>query len=151
MDFSLQGSSICGIFQARVLEWVTISFSRGSSRSRDRTRVSHIVGSRIVGFTIWATRETPNRVEILSLGRSCLFLNSFTFPDLHFHPRVPTTQAGNLVHCICCSHYLEYSSLTSSSGSSYPSFKTRMSVISSMSPFLTPLGINCVNTEYSYF
>ena len=52
MDYSLQGSSDHGIFQARVLEWVAISFSRGSSRARDRTRVSHIAGRR---FTIWAT------------------------------------------------------------------------------------------------
>ena len=35
-----------GIFQARVLEWVAISFSRGSSWPRDWTRVSHIVGRR---------------------------------------------------------------------------------------------------------
>ena len=40
MDCSLPGSSIHGIFQARVLEWDTISFSRGSSRSRDQTQVS---------------------------------------------------------------------------------------------------------------
>ena len=44
MDCSLPGSSIHGIFQARVLEWVAISFSRGSSRPRDRTQVSHIEG-----------------------------------------------------------------------------------------------------------
>ena len=31
------------IFQARVLEWITISFSKGSSQPRDRTRVSRIV------------------------------------------------------------------------------------------------------------
>ena len=37
MDSSLPGSSVHGIFQARVLEWVTISFSRGSSQPRDRT------------------------------------------------------------------------------------------------------------------
>ena len=43
-----------GIFQARVLEWDAISFSRGSSRSRDWTWVSHIAGRR---FTIWATTE----------------------------------------------------------------------------------------------
>ena len=36
------GSSICGIFQARVLEWVIISSSRGSSWSRDRISVPHI-------------------------------------------------------------------------------------------------------------
>ena len=46
MDWSLPGSSIHGIFRARVLEWVAISFSRGSSRPRDPTQVSHIVGSR---------------------------------------------------------------------------------------------------------
>ena len=38
MDCSLSGSSIHGIFQARVLEWIAISFSRGSSRPRNRTR-----------------------------------------------------------------------------------------------------------------
>ena len=55
MDSSLPGSSIHGIFQARVLEWVAISFSRGSSRPKDRTRVSLIAGRR---FTVWATRES---------------------------------------------------------------------------------------------
>ena len=54
MDCSLPGSSIHGIFQARVLEWIAVSFSRVSSRPRDWTRVSHIAGR---CFTIWATRE----------------------------------------------------------------------------------------------
>ena len=54
IDCSLPGSTIHGIFQARILEWVAISFSRRSSRSRDWTRVSHIVGRH---FTVWATRE----------------------------------------------------------------------------------------------
>ena len=49
MNYSLPCSSIHVIFQERVLEWVAISFSRGSSRPRDRTRVSRIVGRR---FTI---------------------------------------------------------------------------------------------------
>ena len=40
MDCSLPGSSVHGIFQARVLEWVAIAFSRGSSRPRDWTQVS---------------------------------------------------------------------------------------------------------------
>ena len=44
MDYSLPGSSVPGIFQARVLEGLAISFSRGSSPPRDRTWVSHIVG-----------------------------------------------------------------------------------------------------------
>ena len=47
-------SSVHGIFQARVLEWVAISFSRGSSHHKDQSQVSHIVGRR---FTVWVTRE----------------------------------------------------------------------------------------------
>ena len=54
MDYSLPCSSINGILQARVLEWVAIPFSRGSSQSRDWIQVSRIVGR---CFTIWATRE----------------------------------------------------------------------------------------------
>ena len=44
MDCSPLGSSIHGISQTRVLEWVAISFSRGSSRPRDRTCISCIAG-----------------------------------------------------------------------------------------------------------
>ena len=55
MDCSLSGSSVHGIFQARMLEWIAISFSRGSSRPRNRTWVSHIAGRRL---TVWATRDT---------------------------------------------------------------------------------------------
>ena len=46
MDCGPPGSSIHGIFQARVLEWVAVSFSRGSSQPRDQARVSRIVGRR---------------------------------------------------------------------------------------------------------
>ena len=55
MDCSLPGSSNPGIFQARVLEWVAISFSTGSLWPRDWTQVSCIAGRR---FTIWTTRES---------------------------------------------------------------------------------------------
>ena len=55
MDYSLQAPpAIHGIFQARGLEWVAISFSRGSPQPRDWTWVSRIVGR---CFTVWATRE----------------------------------------------------------------------------------------------
>ena len=55
MDYSLLGSSVHGIFQARVLERIAISFSRGSSWPRDWTQVSRIAGRR---FTVRATRES---------------------------------------------------------------------------------------------
>ena len=44
MDYSLLGSSIHGILQTRILEWVAIPFSRGSSQPRDQTQVSCIAG-----------------------------------------------------------------------------------------------------------
>ena len=44
MDCSPLGSSVHGILQARILEWVAISFSRGSSQPRYQTQVSHIAG-----------------------------------------------------------------------------------------------------------
>ena len=69
MDCSLPGSSIHGIFQARILEWVAISFSRRSSPPRDWTWGSRIVGRR---FTVWATREV--------LGHSKCSINTCSVP-----------------------------------------------------------------------
>ena len=69
---NLPGFSVHGIFQANVLEWVAISFSRGSSWSRDRTQVSCIAGRR---FTLWATREAPFSPMLLLLSHfSCVQL-----------------------------------------------------------------------------
>ena len=55
MDCSPPGSSVQGIFQARILEWVAISFSRGSSQLRDGTQVSFIVDTR---FTISLSKSS---------------------------------------------------------------------------------------------
>ena len=60
MDCSLPGFSVHGIFQARVLEWVAISFSRGYSWPRDWTQVSCIAGRR---FTL---RAVVIRIEHLN-------------------------------------------------------------------------------------
>ena len=54
LNCSPPGSSLHGILQARVLEWVAISFSRGSAWLRNWTQDSGIAGR---FFTIWATRE----------------------------------------------------------------------------------------------
>ena len=53
-DCSLPGSTVHGVFQARILEWVASPFSRGSFQPRDQTQVSHIAGS---FFTIWVTKK----------------------------------------------------------------------------------------------
>ena len=72
MDCSLPSSSVHGVFQAIVLEWIAISFSSGSSQPRDRTQVSHSVDRR---FTVWATREVqwilreyPNPESVIRNG-----------------------------------------------------------------------------------
>ena len=57
-DCSPPGSSIHGIFQARILEWVAISFSRGSSQPWDQTWVSCMGGG---FFTVWAMRTAKFR------------------------------------------------------------------------------------------
>ena len=65
MDCSLPGSSVHGIFQAIVLEWIAISFSSGSSQPRDGTQVSCFVDRR---FIIWATREVNTLLRRLWRG-----------------------------------------------------------------------------------
>ena len=54
MDCNLTGFSVHGILQARILQWVAIPFSRGSSQHRNQTQVSFIAGR---FFTVWTTRE----------------------------------------------------------------------------------------------
>ena len=76
MDCSPPGSSVHEIFQARILEWVAISFSRGSSQPRDWTRVSCTAGR---FFTDWATRE-----DFLLLA-SKYALKFLLFFKLRFH------------------------------------------------------------------
>ena len=77
MDCNLSGSSVHGIFQARVLEWVAISFSRGFSRPSDWTRVSHIVGRGFYrlshqGRANWYTKKS---------GGGVLGTRELDFPD----------------------------------------------------------------------
>ena len=58
IDCSLPGSSVHGIFQAIILEWIAISFSRGSSQPRDRTQVSCIVDRH---FTVLSFNTDPQK------------------------------------------------------------------------------------------
>ena len=69
IDCSLPGSSVHGFLQARILEWVAIPFSRGSTWPRDWTWVSCIAGR---FFTVWATREAL-------VSHMCKFLRGSAF------------------------------------------------------------------------
>ena len=88
MNCSPPGSSIHRILQARTLEWVAISLSRGASQPRDQTQVSHIAGRR---FTLWAINSDQFlnpvcrplqlvffKVKVKSFSRVQLFTTSWT-------------------------------------------------------------------------
>ena len=83
MDCSLSGSSVHGILQARMLEWVSIPFSRRSSQPRDQTQVSCIAAK---FFTVWATRESPQRIlKIIKCKKWLFVVNICT--DLFSHSK----------------------------------------------------------------
>ena len=67
MDCSLSGSSVHGIFQARVLEWIAISFSRGSSQTRKQNRVSCIAGR---GFYRLSHQGSPKHHAAAAAAKS---------------------------------------------------------------------------------
>ena len=81
MDRSLPGSSVHGILQSRIPEWVAIPFSSGSSQSRDQSQVSCIAGRY---FMIW----TNLVVQLSSVSQSCSTLcdtMDYTTPGFPVH------------------------------------------------------------------
>ena len=90
MDCSPPGSSVHGIFQAWILEWVAVSFSRGSSWPRDRTRVSRIVGRCL---TIWATREAHQKHRRVVVSFKRMSVEIFYRWNL-----LPRSQLANYMH-----------------------------------------------------
>ena len=78
---------VCGILQARILEWIAFPFSRGSSWPRNRTGVSCIAGG---FFTNWAIRKAPISSERCLLA--CL-LSHFSHVQLSAIPWTTAHQA----------------------------------------------------------
>ena len=97
MDCSLPESSIHGIFQARVLEWVAISFSRGSSFSRDQPWGSWIAGGCLLFQLLWK-HQTADWLE--TKGWLCwLLINSPTMNQKNVYKLImkPTTPFPHLI------------------------------------------------------
>ena len=91
MDCQLPESSVREILQARILEWIALPFSRGSSQSRDQSQVSHTAGK---FFTVWATKEA-HRTTISSSNSTYVYLfnenvntNSKRYIDLHIYSSI---------------------------------------------------------------
>ena len=91
MDCSLPGSSVHGILQAIVLEWVAISFCRRSSRPRDRTRVSRIGGRH---FNLWGWECNMQFRIILTNSHTCLHAQSLSHV---WFPATPWTVPARLL------------------------------------------------------
>ena len=80
-------STVHGILQARILEWVAFPFSRGSSQSRDRTQVSRIAGGLL---TSWATREAQEYWNGQPIP------SPVDLPNSEIKPGSPPSQADSL-------------------------------------------------------
>ena len=92
MDCSLPGSSVHGIFQARTLEWVSISFSGGSSQPRDRTQVSCIVGRHFYHLS-----HQGSRSSLIISDVEYLFMCFFTWASSLVDPCFFKNQGFNVV------------------------------------------------------
>ena len=99
MDCSPPGSSVHGILQARIPEWVAIPFPRGSSQPRDRTQAS-CIGGRF--FTIWVMMEAPIQSE-MELKLKFLFLHT-NFPECRNYINSPHSLA-NWHYGYCTNYY----------------------------------------------
>ena len=105
VDCSPPGSSVRGIFQARVLEWVALPFCSGSSQPRDQTQVSCIAGR---FFTIWATGEIPldliGIIRCYTQGHSQLKsenTNQRPFHETHIVSSLLYVNLSVTISCVC--------------------------------------------------
>ena len=79
MDHGLPGSSVHGILQAGVLEWIAISFSRGAFQPSNWTQVSCIAGR---FFTNWTTREASYKLPVVFYLFEVIKPNNFYYDGL---------------------------------------------------------------------
>ena len=100
MDYSPPGSFIHGILHARILEWVAIPFSRGSSQSRDRSQVSCIAGQI---FTTWATRDLS---KTMCLHIILNLRGYFEFDFLFFKSMLYLHTLTGVISVMCCAQSL---------------------------------------------
>ena len=119
IDCSLQGSSAHEILEARILEWVAISFSRGSSRPRNLTLVSCITGR---SSTIWATREAMSACLTGESSQRCSRNTVLLFSrSVVSNSGTPwAIPRGSSVHGISQARILEWVPISFSRGSSRP-------------------------------
>ena len=136
MDCSLPRVSVHGIFQARILEWVALSFSRGSSRPRDQARVSRIVGR---SFTVWAASEV---IDLQSLVT--------TQTHTHTHTHTHALQNRDLANRILA-HWRSSSAPSRQSRKLSWGSAQETAVFTCASPVTGALGTECLGEKQRCF
>ena len=114
LDCSLPGSSAHGIFQARVLEWVAISFSGGSSRPRDWTRVSHTIGRALP-----SEPGKPYICKYMVFGRKYVDCTDAIYIHTHTHTHTHTHRCNIVL--VFCWYLKNYHPLCGLSSTHFPS------------------------------
>ena len=129
LGLSLPCSSVHGIFQARILEWVAISYARGSLQPRDWTQVLRIVGR---CFTVWATvnfrsqvtqgnKKEEDSVENIEEGGDslCLFIQSLFLPPWLSSPFLSLPLSGIFEDLLCAGTVLRARETTLNKGNTH--------------------------------
>ena len=91
MDHSTPSSSVRGVFQTRILQWVAILFSKGSFWPRDQTLVSCISGRFL---TVWTTRETQPYISSVQFSHSVMSDSLRPHELQHARPPCPSPTPG---------------------------------------------------------
>ena len=116
VDCILPGSSVHGILQARILEWVTIPFSRRSSKPRDWTWVSSIAGT---FFTHLSHQGSPKSLgRVIKCVCVCVCERSVAQSCLTLYDLMDCTPPGSSVHRILPARILELVAISFSRESS---------------------------------
>ena len=110
MDCSPPGSSVYGIFQARILEWVAIPFSWGSSQLRDRTQVSCIAGVFFFFFfSHLSHQKSPIEINLQNRKRLTTLRNKLMVASeerivgkfgMELYPLVCSKQVPTRIYCM---------------------------------------------------
>ena len=119
IDCNPPGSSVHGILQARILEWVAISYSRGSSRPRDRTQISYVscIGSQVLYHYCYLASPFLSMLTILVISSdliSLLYMPSHSFKTCKFyvsilHLYLKFWTCAIEAYCICSFRFLDSS------------------------------------------
>ena len=100
-DYSSPGSSVHGILQARILIWVAISLSKGSSQPRDQIQVSRITdrlyreGILSTGMSWWGSTAGLQVGELINVNKPSVFANWLSSKSSFYHP-TETKERGSV-------------------------------------------------------